>query len=171
MTVTERFLTSCVWAVFLIGSHTMPGQWHSQPTLPSLGQRYICMFRCNLPSTLLAEWPGYFTCYCSNTGVERTPNKSQHTKLTLEKKILSPPLLGFELATFQSRVQCSNQQAILASLHIQLIQEMQLVWSLLTGELHFGHLAVFRKGEHYCPENFQPISLMSVVQKSWSTLL
>ena len=31
--------------------------------------------------------------YCSNTGVERTPNKSQHTKLTLEKKIL-PPLLA-----------------------------------------------------------------------------
>ena len=25
-------------------------------------------------------------CHCSNTGVEWTPNKSQHTKLTLEKK-------------------------------------------------------------------------------------
>ena len=24
-------------------------------------------------------------CYCSNTGVEQTLNKSQHTKLTLEK--------------------------------------------------------------------------------------
>ena len=23
---------SCVWAHFLIGSHTMPGQWHRQPT-------------------------------------------------------------------------------------------------------------------------------------------
>ena len=41
-------------------------------------------------------------------GVERTPNKSQHTKLTLEKKILSPLLSGFELATFQSRVRRSN---------------------------------------------------------------
>ena len=51
-------------------------------------------------------------CHCSNTGVERTPNKSQHTKLTLEKKILSPLLPGFELATFRSRVRCSNQQAI-----------------------------------------------------------
>ena len=37
-----------------------------------------------------------------NTGVEWTPNKSQHTKLTLEKKILPPLLLGFELTTFQS---------------------------------------------------------------------
>ena len=33
-------------------------------------------------------------------GVERIPNKSQYTKLTLEKKILPPLLPGFELATF-----------------------------------------------------------------------
>ena len=43
--------------------------------------------------------------------MERTPNKSQHTELTLEK--IPPPLLpGFELATFQSRVRRSNQLAI-----------------------------------------------------------
>ena len=41
--------------------------------------------------------------------------KSQHTKLTMERKILLPLLLGFELATFGSRVRHSNQQAILAS--------------------------------------------------------
>ena len=46
-----------------------------------------------------------------NTGVERTPNKSQHTKLTLEKKILPPLLPGFELATFRWRVRRSYQQA------------------------------------------------------------
>ena len=50
-------------------------------------------------------------CHCGNTGVERTPNKSQRTKLTLEKKILPPPLPGFELAAFRSRVRRSNQQA------------------------------------------------------------
>ena len=33
-----------------------------------------------------------------NTGVEQTPNKSQHAKLILEKKILPPLLPGFELA-------------------------------------------------------------------------
>ena len=38
-------------------------------------------------------------CHCSNTGVERTPNKSQQRKLTLVKKILPPLLPGFELAT------------------------------------------------------------------------
>ena len=52
-----------------------------------------CVFRCNLPPTFLAEWPGSFTCRCGNTGVERRPNKSQHTKLTLEKKILPSLLL------------------------------------------------------------------------------
>ena len=39
-------------------------------------------------------------CYCSIMGMEQTPSKSQHTKLTLEKKILMPLLPGFELATF-----------------------------------------------------------------------
>ena len=44
--------------------------------------------------------------------MERTPNKSQHFKSTLEKKFLPPILPGFELATFRSRVRHSYQQAI-----------------------------------------------------------
>ena len=39
------------------------------------------VFRCNLPPTLSAKWPGSFTCHCDNTGVDETPNKSHHTKL------------------------------------------------------------------------------------------
>ena len=35
--------------------------------------------------------------------MERAPNESQHTKLTLEKKILPPLLPGFELTTFFDR--------------------------------------------------------------------
>ena len=38
-------------------------------------------------------------------------NKSQHRKLTLEKKILPPPQQGFEPATFRSRVRRSNHWA------------------------------------------------------------
>ena len=38
--------------------------------------------------------------------------KSQHRKLTLEKKILPPLQQGFEPATFQSRVRRSNHWAI-----------------------------------------------------------
>ena len=37
---------------------------------------------------------------------------SQHTKLTLEKKSLRPPLPGFKLATFRSQVWQSYQQAV-----------------------------------------------------------
>ena len=40
-TVTDCSLTTCMWARFLICSHTMPAQRHSQPTTTSLGQR--CM--------------------------------------------------------------------------------------------------------------------------------
>ena len=43
-------------------------------------------------------------------GVERIPNKSQHTNLTLEKKSLPPFLTGFELATFRPRVPRSTSK-------------------------------------------------------------
>ena len=33
----------------------------------------ICIFSCNLPPALLAEWSGSFTRYCGNTGVGRIP--------------------------------------------------------------------------------------------------
>ena len=44
-------------------------------------------------------------------------NKSQHRKSTLEKKILPPFQQGFEPATFQSRVRCSNHRPIPAPDH------------------------------------------------------
>ena len=71
------------------------------------------MFSCNLPPALLAKWPGSFTCYCGNT---RHQNKSQHRKLTREKKILLLLLQGFEPMTFQSRVWRSNHLTIPAPL-------------------------------------------------------
>ena len=49
-------------------------------------------------------------------GLERAPNKSHHTTLTLEKKILPPLLSRFELSTFRSRVRRSYQQAVVISL-------------------------------------------------------
>ena len=65
-----------------------------------------------LTYALFAEWQGSFMCNCSNMGVEWMPNKSPHTKLTLQKTILPPLLPGFKLATCRSCVWCSNQQAI-----------------------------------------------------------
>ena len=44
MTVTKCSLTSCVWACFLTGSHTMPGQQQNQPIPTLLGQNvYACL--------------------------------------------------------------------------------------------------------------------------------
>ena len=68
----------------------------------------VCVFSCNLPPALVAECPGSFTSQCSNTGMERTLHKSQHTKLTLKRKILPPLLLGFKLTTFRSPVRRST---------------------------------------------------------------
>ena len=89
----------------------MPGLWHSQPSPTSLGQG--CM-HVQVPPALLADWLGSFTCHCSNTGVEKTLNKSQHTKLTLEKWILLPLLPGLKLATSWSQVWQSYHWAMLA---------------------------------------------------------
>ena len=45
MTMVKRFLTSCGWACFRIGSHTMPAQRCSQPTPTSFGKArvYACL--------------------------------------------------------------------------------------------------------------------------------
>ena len=94
----------------VIGSHTMPGQPHSQPTPTSLGQGSTCVCRCNLPPALLAEWLASFTCHCGDMGIEWTPIKSQHSKLTQEENILPPLLPGFELTAFQSWVRCSTNE-------------------------------------------------------------
>ena len=80
---------------------------HSKPH-----RQGVCVFSSNLPPALLAEWPGSFTCYCGNTGVDGYRNKSQHRKLTQEKKIFPPLLPGLEPRTFRSRVRRSNHWAI-----------------------------------------------------------
>ena len=49
-----------------------------------------CMFSCNLPPALLAEWLGSFTSNCGKTGWNGYQNKSQRRKLTLEKNLNSP---------------------------------------------------------------------------------
>ena len=35
----------------------------------------------NEPSALWAEWPGFFTCYGSNTGVKRIPTQESAQKV------------------------------------------------------------------------------------------
>ena len=69
----------------------MRGQRLSQPTPTSLGQGCVFVFTRDLPPALLAEWLGSFTCHCGNTGMERTPTKSQHRKLTREENSPAAP--------------------------------------------------------------------------------
>ena len=64
-------------------------------------------------------------CHCCNTRVEQTENRSQHTKLTLKKKILPLLLLGFELTTFRSQVRRSNHWAVPAGMK----GNAQRIWS------------------------------------------
>ena len=75
--------------------------------------------------------------------MERTPDESQHTKLTLVKKILPPLLPGFENVTFRSRVRRSNQQAIPAQKHTALFypNAYNVEWDLMT----YVYLSLFVK--------------------------
>ena len=59
-------------------------------------------------------------------------NKSQHKKLTLEKKTLLPLLQEFKPATFQSRVQHSNHWAIPLPLGTQILIAVCVVHWLST---------------------------------------
>ena len=53
-------LTSCVWACLLIGSLNMPEHNCIVSPLRLHWIKSACVFRCNLPPALLAEWQGSF---------------------------------------------------------------------------------------------------------------
>ena len=69
--------------------HQFTVSLYSMPHCIHVGCMWQCVFSCNVPPALLAEWPASFTGYCGNTGGNRYWNKSQHRKLTLKKKISS----------------------------------------------------------------------------------
>ena len=60
-TVAECSLTNCVWARF-------PHCLDSGIVSPLCWVKGVCVFKCNLPPALFAEWPGSFMCHCSYTG-------------------------------------------------------------------------------------------------------
>ena len=108
-TVAECFLTSCVWAHFPWQVPTLCLDSIISP-LPLCWVKDVCMFRCNLPLHFWQNDRGLLRATVVTSGVGRTPNKSQHRKLSLEKKILPPLLPGLELATFWSRVRGSTNE-------------------------------------------------------------
>ena len=135
-----RLARTCQFHFFMPGSvHSGSGSWDDcgwafpdelrVSSFPERFPNYACsvassaysdfigsrVFRCNLPPALLAEWPGSFTWHCGNTGVERTLSKSQHTKLTLEKKILPPLPAGIRTCNLSITGPALYQQVIPAS--------------------------------------------------------
>ena len=80
-------------------------------------------------------------------------NKSQHRKLTLEKKNLPPFQQGFEPATFQSRVRCSNHWAIPAPLLIVLLDDSYIYMP----QLGFGGTVFPSSILHLPHHHFSPV--------------
>ena len=64
-------------------------------TKPHIRRVHVCQFSCNLPPALLAERPDLLHATAITRGWNRYCRRSQHRKLTLEKKIL-PPLLFWQ---------------------------------------------------------------------------
>ena len=56
------------WCKFCVRHRTMHQFLMSPYSEPHMQD--ACMFSCDLPPVLLAEWPWSFTCHCSNMGVE-----------------------------------------------------------------------------------------------------
>ena len=91
-----------------------------QPCTMSLHIRKV--YACLAVTCHLRFWQNDRDLLRATAGWNGYRNKSQHRKLSLEKKIFPPLLQGFEPATFRSRVRRSNHWAIAA--HVQ-----QSLWS------------------------------------------
>ena len=102
-------------------------------------QSHICkVYACLAVTCHLRLWQndrGLLRATAVTRGWNGYRNKSQHRKLTLEKKILLPLQQGFEPATFRSQVRRSNHCAIPAQLHRhkQQAAEMTLAWLPMWG--------------------------------------
>ena len=105
-------------------------------------QSHICkVYACLAVTCHLCFWQNDRGLLCATVvtiGWNGYRNKSQHRKLTLEKKILPQLQRGFEPATFRSRVRRSNHWAIPAPLTWQWLgvwlgsnyEHVTFVWSL-----------------------------------------
>ena len=111
MTVDEHSLLSCMRA-------SLPDGFPHYAETEQLALSYLVgskMYLCLAVACHLHFWQNDRGILHATavTGMEWTPNKSQHTKLTLEKKILPPLLRG--LLTHNLLITCPalDQQAIL----------------------------------------------------------
>ena len=93
-------------------------------------------------------------------------NKSQHRKLTLEKKILPPLLQGFEHATFQSRVRRSNHWYIpLPRKSIFMTADVKA-----SGRISFSHRRSFLWYRYNTISMFQESNIETETGLTWYTI-
>ena len=110
-------LTALAW---LVPHETAAISAHSVYTIQPC--HFMQSHRCKVYACLAVTWHlhfwqndwGLLRATAVAQGWNRYRNKSQHRKLTLEKKILLSLLQGFKPTTFWSRVQRSNHWAVLA---------------------------------------------------------
>ena len=67
-----------------------------------------CIFSSNLPTALLATWPGTFMCYFGNTGVERILKQESAQKGDPGEENSPADPAEFEPATFRLRVRITS---------------------------------------------------------------
>ena len=107
--VTGATWNCCHLGAFCLRCTTM----HHVTSLHANPHTYgACVFSCNLPPALLAEWPGSFTCHCGNTGLERIPEWESAQKVDSGEENSPAAPAGLEPDTFRSRVRHSNHWAI-----------------------------------------------------------
>ena len=103
-TVAECSFTSCVWARFpdRVPNYAWTA-WSAHSDFA--GSRVYACLGVTAATCTFGRMTRVFYVPLRWHDVERTPNKSQHRKLILAKKLLLPLLPGLELAIFQQRVQ------------------------------------------------------------------
>ena len=113
------YLQRCLVVTWLVPCKTAAISAHSvytiQPcTVTSLHAKPhtygACVFSCNQPPALLAEWQGFFTCYCNNNWVERIQN--------------------FKLLSLSNKPLCENGSHWLCTLEsLHLLRQLFLLFS------------------------------------------
>ena len=82
-------------------------------------------------------------------GVEQTPNKSQHTKLTLEKKILQPLMWDSNSQPFDHESGALHHQVMPVPCASSLFARPEILIARGSGKLYFHKLR--RKPTEVCP--------------------
>ena len=98
-TLFSCYIADAMWNSAIL-VHILCTPYSHAPVHRAILSKTAWVFSCNLPPVLLAEWQGSL---CVTVVIQRWKgyqNRSQHRKLTLVRKILSPLLLGLEPTTF-----------------------------------------------------------------------